>query len=173
MVNINIAPAPATLVPLPCDLYTFKAYKRTTGREGHGFIANLYRGKTKLGEVADYGDGGGAWMRGRLAPEEQTILDAAVAATPSIHSYGMDLTMSQEFLFSLLADEHDLAAELRRRSRTKTPFILADEKPGQGYRSVNEPLTANLATWLCEQFPGQTVRVWNKDAWVDASTVTD
>lgn len=36
-----------------------KAIKRTVGREGDGFLANVYLNNKKIGTVADYGDGGG------------------------------------------------------------------------------------------------------------------
>nr|WP_317428556.1 hypothetical protein [uncultured Blautia sp.] len=36
-----------------------KAIKKTVGREGDGFLANVYLNNKKIGTVADYGDGGG------------------------------------------------------------------------------------------------------------------
>ena len=53
------------------EKYSLTNYRKTEGREGEGFIANLTKNGKRVDEVADYGDGGATrvYLRGNEMDE--------------------------------------------------------------------------------------------------------
>ena len=171
--NIQLTRTRNTDLDVPVSDYTITGLRTTRGREGTGFTGTLKRGKTVLGEVEDWGDGGGTWLRGNPGPAEQALLDAWVAAHPPLTGFtGEPMDYSLDLALGMLAEDIMMGRELSRKAKKHTIFVLPGEQPSDGYRALTGgPVSPGSLAYLSEKFPGQAVRVWTADrGWVPADT---
>lgn len=68
---------------------SLKAIKRTVGREGDGFLANVYLNNKKISTVADYGDGGGYEI---CIEQEKKLFEEIVQKYPELDNFALKST---------------------------------------------------------------------------------
>lgn len=153
-------------------MYTIKNLKTLQGREGQAFTCSIYRDGKKVGLAHDDGNGGmthvdwvdakGAWV----SREYHVAQEAAFAAWTREHAAGWITEYlngndghDAELGISMLVDDYQQTADLKRHSRTKVLFRLPEDGD-ESYRYVAHKGRVPEATaWVRSKYP--TAQVWD------------
>jgi len=100
-----------------------KGVKNTIGMEGYGAIGNLYRNYKKVGEFADYGDGGMVNFHFINKKEEEDFIEAEKPFRDSE-------IMKGEFALSILLSAFDIEKQLNKAMKKNT--LIIDNACGDG-----------------------------------------
>lgn len=160
-----------TDIEVPVSDYTITNIRKTRGMEGEGFTGTLKRGKTTIGEVVDWGDGGGTYIRGGVLTAEAALIDTWVAAHPPLpNRYGEPLEYNWDLALGMLAEDILLGRELARKAKTHTLFLLPGESPTDAYHTLSGgPVSTESLAYLAREYPGQAIRVWTpQKGWAPA-----
>jgi len=135
--------------------YSIKNYKRTSGREGHGYEVTLYRLGSRIGTVVDYGDGGCAdfHIESEFRSIVQTELDT-IARTiyPEFSSLSDLAEMAISYLVDCLQNDKDSKKGVVLKKRPDNNSDSVDYNPSfvaKGYTEAQ----------IREQFPNAVI--WN------------
>lgn len=95
-----------------------KGIKKTVGIEGEGFIANIYLNRKKVGEYADYGDGGMGHYNFDSKEAKQAVIKAAF-------KYGK--TRRNNVLINLYNNRPEQYQNELKRVRTYYPYVPQED----------------------------------------------
>lgn len=150
------------------------------GREGPMYSASLYADGKRVASGYDSGVGGEVvldWI-GRKPNEEPNEVEREFARQ-AIDRYemGEDLAKAKAdgtkvdywtpsamgSFFASLCDAFDNARRLKRMCRTKTLFLLVDDDPAEGYRTIDQKFDAKLAARIRLKYFDKVKTILNED----------
>jgi len=146
--------------------YNIKNYKGTRGMEGPGFTGNLYRGSIKVGPIADWGDGGPAYLQrgSELNREEEDMLAQYVKNLPPepwSFGDGSPLVVSVDFFLGSLGEHTFNEKKLRNKCKKNTCFITSDCSEGE-YFVLSLKFTPEVASSLRANHGGKLKEIINE-----------
>ncbi len=155
--------------------YHLKKVKTFNGMEGGGYEADVYLGKKKIAHAFNEGSGGCDHLhffdRADRAPFEAFVVawyETSTAKTEwqkLTEQYGGDPNASNDFKMESwigsIIDRMEEEKWLKRNSKTKTPFRLVGDDPGN-WRTVNAPISAEVATWIRNKYGDQVETIYGE-----------
>lgn len=135
--------------------YNVKGVKSFLGREGYGFNAILYRGKTKIAFVIDDANGG-CYHYDWYDKTEDARLREHCDSLPKQTIYDTEISVDPDMLMSELVDKFENDKRFSRLCKNSTVFRLkGDPKDGyQVYKKV--PYNEAMKKLLVEKY-GDTI----------------
>lgn len=156
--------------------YHLKKIKTFNGREGGGYEAEIYLGKKKVAHALNEGNGGCDFFHFINKEDEQPFVEfckrwyqtsAAKAEFEKLTAhYGTDAgdygtSYAMEAWVSDFLDARETEKTLKRWSKTKTPFRLVGDDPGN-WRTVNAPISAEVVTWIRNKYGDQVETIYSE-----------
>jgi len=145
--------------------YSVKNIKTFMGMEGHGFNANLYRGKKKVAFCIDDARGGEVdidWVEGGWKGEEAMLLEAHLKTLPPVVSkFGskkMKLTISAGWFVNDCVTRVEMEKDvkkMRKQCQTKTLFRTKDQGFGR-YSIFDTPLNDKIREHIFSKYGNDT-----------------
>lgn len=187
-VDLTVRDLPATGGRL-ANPFTVKAFKTTRGREGGGYTFTLLLNGEVVGDVENWGDGGGSWIRGNVRADLQAVLDAAITASPAQPSPWADKipadasledalwyapleVESADHYLSIIGEEVAAARTLDRQAKTALLFLRDGETPEDGaYNRLSKSTVADLTIPAVRALVGETSRVWHGGTWTPVTAL--
>jgi hypothetical protein len=165
-------------LPVPAMPFTLGTVRTWQGRDGQGCQVKVMQGRTLLGTLDDEGNGGGTWFRPQQPGTRQMWQDYVRAFDGRTYDVwsapdGGPLTLgssndgrgSEEDVATLLSLDAMLAKDLNRASRTRTLFLLDDDRPADGPQALSGgPDSPAARQWLQRQHGGRRIRIWDRTA---------
>lgn len=126
--------------------YQISNMKATRGRDGGGFTGKLWLcddngvQKLLLGDLADYGDGGGVscYENKNAAVEFKAMLAFVTSQPPEEGSFG-PLRVSFDLWCGALANECEVFYKAKRARKTQTFAQTSEQRKASSYEKLREP----------------------------------
>lgn len=162
-----MSPMSVSVRPLLAAGFDLKGLKKWNTRDGGGYQFTLTRAGVPVAEVTNDGHGGqtriqwiGEWGANPIksgkdlvrVAEARAALDAIVAVTPEVESFGMMLKPDADWFMEELVN----LADLRKVCKKKTAFREAGGAEDQ-YRVVNAPCDERVRAYIALKYPGATI----------------
>lgn len=142
-------------------MYTIKAVKSFTGREGLGFNSKLYRDGKLIGTVSDMAHGG--MLDFNLNQGEKELLEAHCKILPKyVRDWcpeGMDVT--PDCFVTDLADVFLQRRKFKNKCRKKILFRLKSNKEGEFY-IIDMPYSAVMKKSIEDKYGDDLVEIINE-----------
>lgn len=149
--------------------YLVKNVKSFIGREGHGFNANLYRGKKKIAFTYDDASGGEIrvdWVEGGYSGgEEGQLLKEYISTLPELENEwepNRPIPVDEQIFVSDCVAKWQLDRDIRKmrkQCQTKTFFRISNQEKGK-YSFYKSPCTERLRQIIRERH-GEDVEIFN------------
>ena len=148
-----------SIIKTPNDFggYWLKGMKNFKGHEGEPlFQASVYKDGKKIGFFSQDSHGGQDHLQG-FSREDEAALRAFAKEFEGEASWGE----SYSTFLSSIADEVDSIKSFKRECKTRTLFVLKQDKDGR-YKSMRRPYSNEARVYLEDRFKEDLVEIINE-----------